>query len=423
MADSPQRPRLEEVSFAALWIFAATTLLSIALQNFFFLALGLALFAALQSGHWAVLRPASLWPWALPFLVLALLASLASENRAHSLDTYKKWLLMAALFWTPALADTERRLRALLGALLFFSALWALGASLWALKGPLQAWQGGEGLRAISARWAEMGDWRAVSGSGGYMVLGTGCMLLLCFFGALALEDAAWRRPLHWICLALLALALLLTQTRGAWAGAAVGVGGLFLARWRRGLWLLAAVALLLLAWPQSPVRERLRQATDMSQDSTRERVYMAQAGAAIIQSHPWLGVGDAMESWVDAQGLHPGFYRRYQPEGAKVWDSTKDQEHGHLHDNLIQIAAMYGVPALLALLLFFCRILLESWWRRSSPLPLARGLAYGSLAAAAAWWLNGMTEYNFGSFQSSFTLWFLLGLGLTAARLEGRRP
>jgi O-antigen ligase len=245
------------------------------------------------------------------------------------------------------------------------------------------------------------------------MVLGTGCMLLLSFFGALALEDPAWRRPLPLFCLGVLAMGLLLTQTRSAWIGAALALGGLFLLRWPRGLWLLLALGVALLAWPGSPVRHRLRQATDMSQDSTRERVYMAQAGLAIIQSHPWIGVGDAMESWEDAGGLHPGFYRRYQPEAAKVWDSTRDQEHGHLHDNFIQIAAMYGLPALAALLLLFWRLRLAFWWRRLSPEPLARGLAWGSLAAAAAWWLNGLAEYNFGSFQSSFTLWFILGLGL----------
>jgi O-antigen ligase len=402
-----------------LWLFAATTLLSIALQNFFFAALGLALFAALRQGDWNGLRPARVWPWVLPFLALSLVASFASENRAHSLDTWKKWLLVAALLWTPALAGNERRVRALLGALLFFSALWAVGASVLALTGPFQAWHGGEALASITQRWADVGEWRAVSGSGGYMVMGTGCMLLLAFYGALAIEDASWRKPLPLLAMLALALGLLLTQTRGAWIGAALALGLLFLIRQPRWLLVLAAVALALLAWPQSPVRERLLQATDMSRDSTRERVYMAQAGLNIIRAHPWTGVGDAMETWESPAGLQLGFYRRYQPEAAKVWDTTRDQEHGHLHDDLIQVAAMYGLPALLALLLLFARLLGGAWRARRSAYPLARGLAWGSLAACLAWWVNGLVEYNFGSFQSSFTLWFLLGLGLCGAALE----
>jgi O-antigen ligase len=106
-------------------------------------------------------------------------------------------------------------------------------------------------------------------------------------------------------------------------------------------------------------------------------------------------------------------------PDAAKVWATTRDQEHGHLHNNLIQVAAMYGLPALLALLAFFARLIVTAWGARRSSHPLARGLAWGSLAVCLAWWVNGMAEYNFGSFQSSFTLWFLLGLGLCAGQLE----
>jgi len=79
---------------------------------------------------------------------------------------------------------------------------------------------------------------------------------------------------------------------------------------------------LFVMALPGNPVRERLAQGFDMSRDSTRERVYMAQAGLGIIRDHPWVGVGDAMESWDG----HEGYYRRYMPEAAKQWDSLKDQ-------------------------------------------------------------------------------------------------
>ena len=418
MAESTPRPRLQEAAFFFLWLFAAVTLLSIAAQNVFFVSLALGLAAAWQQRRrgWAWLAPSPLLFLILPFLVLALAASLASENQAHSLETWRKWLLLLALWWTPALVSDARRLRALLGALLFFSALWALGSSLLALSGPLRAWAGGEALASVAGRWADVGEWRAISGSGGYMVMGTGCMLLVVFFGALALEDPAWRRPLALLSLASLALALLLTQTRGAWIGAAVAGGLLLLLRQPKTLWALAALGLALLAWPGSPVRTRLAQSTDMSQDSTRERVYMAQAGLAIIHDHPWLGVGDAMETWDG----HPGFYRRYMPEQAKKWDSLRDQEHGHLHNDLIQVAAMYGLPALAALLLFFAALMASAFKRRASRSPLVRGLSWGLLAACLAWWINGLVEYNFGSFQSSFSLWFLLGLSLAAFKLEG---
>jgi O-antigen ligase len=418
MAETKPRPRLQEAAFFFLWLFAAVTLLSIAAQNLFFVSLALGLAAAWQGRQargLAWLRPSLLLCGALPFLFLALIASVASENQAHSLETWRKWLLMLALWWTPALVSDDRRLKAVLGALLFFSALWAVGSSLLALYGPLHAWAGGEAFASVAARWTEVGEWRAISGSGGYMVMGTGCMLLLVFFGALAIEDAQWRRPLALASLAALALALLLTQTRGAWIGAALALALLLLIRQPRTLWVVAALALPLLAWPRSPVRARLAESFDMTQDSTRERVYMAQAGLAIIRDHPWLGVGDAMESWDG----HPGFYRRYLPEGAKKWDSLRDQEHGHLHNDPIQVAAMYGLPALCALLFFFAVLARNAHRQTRSSSPQGRGISWGVLAVILAWWINGLVEYNFGSFQSSFTLWFLLGLGLAAAKLQ----
>jgi hypothetical protein len=61
----------------------------------------------------------------------------------------------------------------------------------------------------------------------------------------------------------------------------------------------------------------------------------------------------------------------------------------------------------------------LEAWRARLSLNPLARGAAWGLLAAWLAWWLNGCLEFNFGSTQSCFTLWLCWGLGLAAFKLE----
>jgi O-antigen ligase len=393
-----------------LWLFAAVTLLSIALQNLYFFGFA-AWLAAGFIGGWRGRSPHPALRWMLPFLAWTLLASWLGENRAHSLDTWKKWLLLAAALQASAQLNTPRRLRSVLGALFFFSALWCLGASLWSLRGPAAAWRQGMDGAALLARWVEEGAWRAVSGSGGYMVLGTGSMLLLCLGTGLLLHDAAWRRPLFYGGLAAVALALLLTQTRGAWMGAAAGVL-LLLAmekpRWAGGLLLAAGLTALL--WPGNPVMERMRQGADMSRDSTRERVYMLQSGASIVRDHPWIGVGDSLESHNGVEGV----YRRYETEGAKHWDSTRGQEYGHLHDNFVQLAVMYGLPGL-GLMLLGMGALAAALWRRRAASPLVRAVGLGTLACLLAWWVNGLVEYNFGSFQSSFFFWFLMGTGLSS--------
>ena len=96
-----------------------------------------------------------------------------------------------------------------------------------------------------------------------------------------------------------------------------------------------------------------------------------------------------------------------------------KNDDQGHLHDNLIMLAVLYGWPGLLLMLAAFAA-LLPALWRGRKARGLAGGLALGALAAALAWWVNGLFEYTFGSFQSSFVLWFLLGLGLAGAQQAG---
>jgi O-antigen ligase len=410
--------RLDSAGFLGLWLFAAVALLSIAAQNIAFVGMAAWLAARLLQGRGLPTVPRVLWPAGL-FLGLSLAACWLSPNRAHSLETWRRWMLVFVAVYAADALSQPLRLRAVLGSLLFFGGLTCLGAVLWALRGPLGAVAEGQALMEVLGRWTEMGEWRAHSGSGGFMVLGTSSMVAGVFFSGLALEDARFRRPLALACLAAMGAALLLTFTRGAWLGALAGLALLLPLRRPKLALGAGAILLLLAAMPGSPVRDRLAQGLDMSRDSTRERVYMAQAGLAIAQDHPWFGVGDAMHSW-DGQ---LGYYRRYMPAAAKQWESLRGKEQGHLHNNLVQVAAAYGLPALLSLLLLFAGLAWAAWRQRLAATPLARGCGIGLAAALLAWWVNGLFEYNFGSLQSSFVLWGLVGMSLAAWRpLEGGR-
>lgn len=405
---SGARNFLRPFSFAGLWLFAAVACLSIAAQNVIFV--GFAAWVALLFLNKARPRlPRGLGLW-LVFVAWALLASLLSDNSAHSLLTWKKWLLGITVIYTGAALESRRDLDSVLGSLLFFGGLTALGASLWSLRGPAFS---GLPLSEIFRQWSERGEWRAVSGSGGYMVLGSCSMMLLVFYGALWIQDGRFRGWLRALCLACLALALLLTQTRSAWMGAAVGSFAL-LWFWRKAaaLGLVAAVAAMLFAFPQSPVALRVKNGLDINQNTARERIFMAETGAAIVKDHPWLGVGDALESFDG----HPGYYLRYFPEHAKSWVSLQGKDEGHLHNDFLQVAVMYGLPALLLLLLYFGSLL---WQAAFAATPLGPALA----ATLLAWFVNGLLEFNFGSLQSSLVLWFLVGLYFAGARLNESTP
>ena len=407
------RGRLEQAQVGGLWLFGAVCLLSIALQNVAFLGLAAWVGLAIAQGRAKDLRP-PFWAWLyLPFLAWALYASALSENSAHSLLTWRKWLLIAvAVYAWAVLKDRPRALQATLGSTLFFSALTCLGASLIALGKPAWAWMHGAGLHELLGQWTQRGDWRAVSGSGGYMVLGTGTMLMLAFFAGLASAEAKWRRPLPLACLAALALGLLLTQTRSAWMGAGVALLVLaILARWWRGLLWGMALALALFDLPGNPIVKRVEDGLRFEEASTRERWFMQHAADRISRLRPWTGVGDALEGF-EKDGQHvEGWYVRVQKPAALYWGFPLDVEQGHLHSNARQILVMYGKPARWALGAFALLLLLLAFQGLGS----APGPARGLLAALLAFGVNGMNEYNLGSFQSGFTLCFLIGLGLAA--------
>jgi O-antigen ligase len=410
---SAGRNRLQVVSDVCLWLFAAVTLLSIAAQNVLFVGLAAWLFFQIWQKKGLPPLP-RFFGWWVAFLAWTLAASLLGENRTHSLETWKRFLLFFAAWYAGNALGSRGSLRAVLSSLLYFSALWALGSSMAALSRPLGELWAGLPWAQVKAHWLQDGDWRAVSGSGGYMVLGTGAMLLLLYFGSLALQDASWRTRPFFLAMACLALGLVLTLTRSAWGG--LLAGSLAVLFWKRPWWgvgLVAALGIFWLAQPSSMLVQRARLSFDRSDGSTLERIYMAKAGLGIIRTHPLLGVGDSLESF-DVRGEHrQGYYLRFMPDEARADYYHGVKEQGHLHDDLLTLAALYGLPALTLALVFFFQLWRAAGAAASSGDLLASGLGLGLWAALIGWWMNGLFEYNFGSFQSGFTLWFLVGLFL----------
>jgi O-antigen ligase len=419
---------LDQASRISLWLFAAVTLLSIAAQNVIFVGLAAWLAAAFVRGNARqALAPRAVFIPYLLFLLWALLAAASSENAGHSLFTWRRWLLAVIAWYAGSAIEDQAQLKGLLKALLLFSGLWCLGASLVSLSKPL-AFAQSHPWPAVMEQWAHTGLWRAASGSGGYMILGTGSMMLLLLFTSLMLSDPSWRKPLYFACMASMALALMLTLVRSAWFGLGAGLFALLL--FRKPLYaclLVMAVLAGILAFPHSLPMQRLHQGVDMGEDSTRERVYMARAGLGMIEDHPWLGVGDCLESWqrTGANGLTEtvkGYYLRYQPAVVASIPTLAGKEEGHMHDDFIMLAVLAGIPGLLLMLAFFAWMGSVAWPLARASDPLAAGLAAGWLAVALGWWVNGVLEFNFTSAQSCGSLWFFTGLMLAAGRMAAVR-
>ena len=88
-----------------------------------------------------------------------------------------------------------------------------------------------------------------------------------------------------------------------------------------------------------SAVRVRVANSIDLNYYSNSERLQMLKVGWQMMREHPLTGVGP---------GRVDKLYESYLSSGDPV-----PAYHGHLHNNLAQIVAQFGIPATVLLLLF----------------------------------------------------------------------
>ena len=207
---------------------------------------------------------------------------------------------------------------------------------------------------------------------------------------AMALSRGPWPGPATGPFLAMVAIpvsawALLISRTRGAWLGTLVGLGVIAVLRAPRLLWALpAGVAGILILRP-APVIDRLT----LNDESSRDRIYMWQAGIDMIADKPVFGQGP---------GMIQAAYPRYR------WPEAPNPTTPHLHDNALQIAAERGLPCLAWWLWLVAAAMGDAYreTRRATGLwngareqpPWGAAAALGLLSAVM---VSGLFEYNFG--------------------------
>jgi O-antigen ligase len=210
---------------------------------------------------------------------------------------------------------------------------------------------------------------------------------------ALAPDDVmrSAEATLPLVALPLATWALVVSQTRGVWIGALVGLALVALLRAPRLLGLGAAALVVVLVVRPAALTDRLT----ISDASSLDRYYMWQAGVDMVLDKPVFGQGP---------GMILTTYPRYR------WPEAPNPLAPHLHNNVLQVAAERGLPGLV----FFL------WWVGATVLAasraarLARGTrgvasasAVGVLAVLAAVFVAGLVEYNLG--DSEVLMLFLL--------------
>jgi len=267
----------------------------------------------------------------------------------------------------------------------------------------------GMALYGLTQSLAQGVDFRVHGTMSSYMTF-AGLLMLVSLMTVAQCLFWSSRRQLSWGVPAagLLTAALLMTHTRSAWCGLLAG-GAVLCGLYQK--WVLLALplaaVLILLVVPQ-PVKARALSILDRSEITAQERISMWVSGLHILRDYPWTGIG---------MGTMARLYDQYREPDSPV---KTDRRIGHLHNNVVQIAAERGLLGLACWLWIWLAYGYHAWriYRRLDPAQRrARALVVGSLASVVAFQIDGLFEYAFGDSEVITLTYFLMALPFVVQR------
>ncbi len=174
--------------------------------------------------------------------------------------------------------------------------------------------------------------------------------------------------------------------------------------RWKGGAAVVVVIVVFGMLTYSSPRFERLYQRGWSVSVSDTTRLALWEGTLRLISDYPMFGVG---------ANMFPMLITRYA-------DDAKLDTKGHAHNAYLQVAANYGVPAVV----FLCAIYgalgapyVRAWRHRRTPLALT------GLALLAVFLTGGLTENNFGDAEVAMYFWFLQGVVRGEIEISGDRP
>jgi O-antigen ligase len=380
------RLRGRHVDALALTLAVGAVPISIAVAESFLAIAILARLARYIRGEAELFLPRVFWYW-LPWAGLELISLAASPDRAAGWSELRRLFLVAGLFFVmPALGRASDRLAAWKGVFLAstLGSLFLIGDFFARLVYYAREIGAGDDVSLYLRTGGLLNHW---------MIFGTVEILVvagLLSFWFLYPED----RRRWWPVLALNALAAVLSLTRMVWICSFLLLG-ISLA-WRRSKWVWALPLLPLAIYFLAPAAIRARVKESMRPDyySNIERVQMARVGWRMTVAKPLTGVGP---------GRIGALYRSYLSPGDPV-----PAYRGHLHNNLIQLAAQFGLPAAAAALLFVLTLFRDLFRAlKKAPHREAQFTCRTGLLALTGFVVAGLFDYTYGHSLSLILLSF----------------
>ena len=351
------------------------SLVSVAASGIF-LGLGLiAWFADCAAKRRVVARfPAFKWYFLLFFLLTAVSASF-SEEPLRDLRILKSLIKFIILFLLVTYMTRGQIKNAL---------LWIFGVAGVSMLWGLMQYGLSDGVDLLQRIDGFMSHWMTFSGQLMMVLIASAA------YGIHHLKSGESKRKLQglgWMLFsALMAGTVVLTYTRSAWGGVLGGLVVLAVLNLKlKWIAMLAAVILLSAVMMPASVHERLVSGFDLEDTTTRGRLDIWRSGILVALEHPLTGAG---YSSIAEESL-----RHRKETDLPAW------AYQHSHNNLIQIAATSGIPALLAWIAMWLKLFWDFFRIRH----FNRGDEFVAIQASAgisiliAFHLMGMMEFNFG--------------------------
>ncbi len=193
-------------------------------------------------------------------------------------------------------------------------------------------------------------------------------------------EWRRWTLPL----LAIQCVAIVLSLTRMLWLCCLLLTAAHLLRRHSKWIWGLPFLPFVLFSIAPGSVKARVTESFQPGYYSNSERLQMLRVGWGMVVDRPLTGVGP---------GRVEKLYVEYVPP-----KETIPAYHGHLHNNVVQLVAQFGVPVVAAAALFLAMLmndLLRAF--RYAPDREAKFLSGTAIVAVAAFCVAGLVEYTYG--------------------------
>ena len=229
-----------------------------------------------------------------------------------------------------------------------------------------------------------MGHWMTFSGEQ---------LLVWCAaIPAVAVLGRTWLAPLSAV-----GAALILSFTRSVWVGAVAGLGVIaFTVPKRLLLGVLLPMAVVSAA-AGGLIYHRFAMSTQANFAPDTGRIEMLFTGTRMVQEHPFFGVGP--------ERISREFPRYYGG------DNLNNFYYGHLHNNLLQIAAERGLLCLATFFWLIFAIYGDLIAMLKSGDSETRWMDLSALAALTGFVVAGFFEYNFGDSEVLLLLLFIVSV------------